>query len=97
LPFDQHEMIALIAPRAVYVASAEEDANADPEGEFWGAKLAEPVFRLLGSKGMLPDKWPAVNQPVGGDIAYHVRSGGHDVKPFDWEQYLAFLDKHFGK
>lgn len=95
LPFDQHEMIALIAPRAVYVASAEQDANADPEGEFAGAKAAEPVYKLLGGKGQLPDKWPAVNQPVGGDIAYHVRTGGHDVKPFDWEQYLAFLDRHF--
>jgi hypothetical protein len=94
LPFDQNEMIALIAPRAVYVASAQDDANADPEGEFWGAKGAEPVFRLLGGKGTLPDQWPPVNQPVGVDIAYHVRTGGHDVKPFDWEQYMVFLDRH---
>jgi hypothetical protein len=97
LPFDQNEMIALIAPRPVYVASAIEDANADPEGEFAAAKAAEPVYRLLGAKELLPDKWPAVNEPVGGDIAYHVRNGGHDVKPFDWTQYLAFLDKHFSK
>ena len=97
LPFDQNEMIALIAPRAVYVASAIEDANADPEGEFAAAKAAEPVYRLLGSKDLLPDKWPAVNEPVGGDIAYHVRSGGHDVKLFDWTQYLAFLDRHLSK
>ncbi len=95
LPFDQHEMMALIAPRAVYVASAQDDANADPEGEFAGAKAAEPVFRLLGGKGTLPDKWPAVNQSVGDDLAYHVRTGGHDVKPFDWDQYFAFLDRHW--
>ena len=93
LPFDQHEVIALIAPRPVYIASAEQDAEADPEGEFAAAKAAEPVYRLLGKHDLLPNKWPAVNQPVGGDIAYHVRSGGHDVKPFDWEQYLIFLDK----
>ena len=94
LPFDQHEVIALIAPRAVYIASAVEDANADPEGEFAAAKAAEPVFVLLGKQGLGVDQWPAVNTPVGGDIAYHVRSGGHDVKPFDWEQYLNFLDRH---
>jgi hypothetical protein len=94
LPFDQHEVIALISPRAVYIASAIEDLNADPEGEFAAAKAAEPVFLLLGKKGLGVDKWPAVDQPVGGDIAYHVRSGEHDVKPFDWEQYLRFLDRH---
>lgn len=94
LPFDQHEVIASIAPRAVYIASAVEDANADPEGEFAAAKAAEPVFLLWGKKGLGVEKWPAVDRPVGGDIAYHVRSGGHDVKPFDWEQYLRFLDAH---
>ena len=94
LPFDQHEVLALIAPRAIYVASAQDDANADPEGEFAGAKAAEPVFKFLGGKTSLPDAWPAVNQPVGSDVAYHVRTGGHDVKPYDWEQYFVFLDKH---
>ena len=94
LPFDQHEVIALIAPRAVYIASAVQDANSDPEGEFAAAKAAEPVFLLLGKQGLGVEKWPAVDHPVGGDIAYHVRSGGHDVKAFDWEQYLRFLDKH---
>ena len=94
LPFDQHEMIALIAPRPVYIASAEQDAEADPAGEFASAKAAQPVYLLLGKQALLPEKWPAVNQPVGSDLAYHVRSGRHDVKPFDWEQYLAFLDKH---
>lgn len=95
LPFDQNEVIALIAPRAIYVASAQDDANADPEGEFAGAKGAEPVYRLLGARTELPDRWPPVNQPVGIDIAYHVRTGGHDVKPYDWEQYFVFLDRHF--
>jgi len=97
LPFDQHEMIALIAPRPVYVASAIQDANADPEGEYAAAKAAGPVYRLLGKQELQTDKWPAVDQPVSGDIAYHVRSGGHDVKPFDWEQYLKFLDAKIRK
>jgi len=96
LPFDQHELIALIAPRPVYIASAEQDKGADPEGEFAAAKAAEPVYKLLGKPGLLTDRWPAVNQPIaGGDIAYHVRAGRHDVKPFDWQQYLTFLDRHF--
>lgn len=96
LPFDQHEVIALIAPRPVYIASAEQNKEADPEGEFTAAKAAEPVYTLLRKPIFLPEKWPAVNQPVtDGAIGYHVRDGRHDVMPFDWEQYLTFLDEHF--
>ena len=94
LPFDQHMVMSLIAPRPLYVASAIDDKNADPEGEFAGAKAAEPVYRLLGAEGLPADKWPAVDTSVQGDIGYHVRSGGHDVLPFDWKQYLDFADKH---
>lgn len=94
LPFDQHMVMALIAPRPLYVASAIDDKNADPEGEFAGAKAAEPVFRLLGAEGLPADTWPELNRSVQGGIGYHVRSGGHDVQDFDWQQYLAFADKH---
>lgn len=95
LPFDQHLVISLIAPRPVYVASAIDDKNADPEGEFWGAKAAEPVFKLLGAEGLPADKWPEVGVSVQGGIGYHVREGNHDVTDFDWKQYLAFADKHW--
>ena len=95
LPFDQHLVISLIAPRPVYVASALEDKNADPEGEFAGAKAAEPVFKLLGAGGLPADKWPAVGVSVQGGIGYHVRPGKHDVTDFDWQQYLAFADRHW--
>jgi len=94
LSFDQHMVISLIAPRPVYVASAEDDKNADPEGEFAGAKAAESVFRLLGAEGLPADAWPPVGTSVQGGIGYHVRSGKHDVTDFDWEQYLKFADKH---
>jgi hypothetical protein len=93
MPFDQHELIALIAPRLVYVGSAEKDANADPEGEFESARLAGPVFKLLGKQPLKADHFPPVDHPVEGGVSYHVRTGVHDVLPYDWEQYLKFLDQ----
>ena len=90
LPFDQNEVLALIAPRPLYIASAILDGNADPQGEFLGALSVTRVYRFLGSTGLPTTKWPAVNQPVPGRVSYHVRSGVHSVTDFDWEQYLQF-------
>jgi hypothetical protein len=96
LPFDQHMLIALIAPRPICIGSAEGDKNSDPEGEFYGAVYADPVYRLLGVQGLSSNKMPGLNEPVaGGRIQYHIRPGNHSIITYDWEQYLNFMDKQF--
>ena len=93
-PVDQHLLIALAAPRPIYIGSAVEDRWADPKGEFLSGFHAGPVYQLFGHPGVGTDQQPGIDSPVGGRIGYHVRSGGHDVKDYDWQQYLAFARKN---
>ncbi|HKT23155.1 MAG TPA: hypothetical protein VJR04_01050, partial [Terriglobales bacterium] len=94
LPVDMHELIALSAPRPVYVTGAEDDKWADPKGEFLALVAAGPVYQLLGAQGLGTDQMPALNQPIQHTLAYHYRTGKHEVTDFDWEQFLNFADLH---
>jgi pimeloyl-ACP methyl ester carboxylesterase len=96
LPVDQHELLALIAPRAVYVAAAEEDLWADPKGQYMALQEAQPVYRLYGFKTALPDEMSAVNQQViCPAMGFHIREGKHNMIPFDWQQFIRFADSYF--
>ena len=96
LPFDQHELIALVAPRPIYIASATMDLHGDPRGEFLGAVEASKVYEFLGCKGLGISNMPSTNTPVmDGDVAYHIRTGLHDITYYDWAQYIKFADKYF--
>lgn len=97
LPVDQHMLIALAAPRPVYVASATQDRWADPKGEFLSAFYADPVYKLLGTEGIggIPQEpLPEPAKSVGGIIRYHNRIGEHNILEFDWTNYFDFADKY---
>jgi len=93
LPIDAHMLLSLIAPRPLYVASAEVDKWSDPKGEFLSAREAGRVYALFGKKGIDVDSIPPVNHPVGNTVHYHIRTGKHDVTLYDWQQYLKFADE----
>ena len=93
LPFDQHMVLAMVAPRPLYVASASEDAWADPKNEFKSSFFATQVYHLYGLKGIESDVFPALNSPVGSTVAYHIRNGKHDILAYDWDEYIAFAKK----
>ncbi len=96
LPVDWHMLVALIAPRPIYIATAQQDLWGDPKGSFLSGKYAEPVYQLFGEKGLGVDEMPPLETPVGDFIGFHIRPGKHALNEYDWNQFLNFADRHFG-
>lgn len=96
LPVDQHMLLALLAPRLVYVASAEDDAHSSPRAEFESCVLAGPVFELYGLKGVGSAQPPVPGSALqNGAIGYHLRKGGHNLTVEDWNLFLDYTDRHW--
>ena len=95
MPFDQHELLALIAPRPLCIGTATLDINADPYGEFLACKNASPVYRLFGSEEFTGTEMPKPDTWISGDISFHYRTGRHDQTPWDWARYLDAADRYW--
>ena len=95
MDFDQHELLALIAPRLLAVGSASDDVWAGPVGEFHATRLASPVWELYGSSGIGAAAFPSRNSSIqSGSVCYHLREGKHDLTVYDWNAYMDFADSH---
>lgn len=95
LPVDQHMLLALIAPRPVYVASGIEDTWADPQGQYLSAYHASKVYHLFGKNGLTSEDSPPLDEAIiESNVGYHIRAGGHSVEMYDWQRFLEFADYH---
>lgn len=95
MPFDQHQFLALLAPRLLYISSASEDPWAGPRGEYAAAELASPAWELYGRRGLISNGFPKPDTPLhAGAIGYHMRLGFHDITKYDWQCYLDFAEAH---
>jgi len=96
MPVDAHMLIALAAPRPVFITGGTADQWADPVGMFKAAVAAGPVYRLLGKKDLGTTDLPPLDTPlVTGDLGWHYHTGGHTATPADWKAFLEFLGKYF--
>ena len=95
LPVDQHELLAMVAPRTLYVASSDEDSGADPMGEFLAAKEAAKVWKLYGKAGLGIDEMPPIGKSCGYEVKYHIKHGKHSITAEDWQHYYACADQIF--
>ncbi len=96
-PVDAHMLVALIAPRPLLLQTGDTDTWSDPKGEFVAAVAAEPVYELLGKKGLGTKEWPAAGTPVLNDLGYFMHAGGHGTIPEDYDVYIDFMKMHFMK
>ena len=100
LPFDQHELLSLIAPRVLYLAAAKDDLWSDPIGSYLALKAASGCWQdehsTLASWLSPRDLWRTCARVANGVLGYHLRPGGHELLPYDWQQFLGFLDGQSG-
>lgn len=94
LPFDQNDLVALMAPRPVLFSNAVEDTHANPEGQFEVLRAADPVYRFLGVEGLAAEKMPPVRHLVNSRLGYFIRPGRHSMTREDWDAFLDFADRH---
>jgi hypothetical protein len=97
LPFDQHALIAMCAPRPVLLTNAEEDQWANPAGQFENLKAADRVYRFLGAEGLAAEEMPPLGKPVLSHLGYFIRAGKHSVTDEDWKVFLDFADAQLAK
>jgi hypothetical protein len=97
LPFDQHCLAALVAPRPLLYTNAIEDQWANPDGQFAMLRAAEPVYRLLGAEGLAAKEMPTIGKLVDSRLGYFIRAGKHSMTREDWQVFLDYADKQLGK
>ncbi len=93
LPFDQHSLIALCAPRPVLLSCAEGDQWANPEGQFAMLHAAAAVYALFGAAPALPAQRPALGELLNERLGYYIRPGAHSMTGADWKVWLDYADK----
>lgn len=95
LPIDAHELIALCAPRPIYIGvGGNGDSWADPYGMYLAGKEASPVYELLGKKGLVSDSAPRINEAkTQGEIAFRMHDKGHVTGP-NWPNFIEFASKY---
>jgi hypothetical protein len=95
LPVDSHMLIALNAPRPVFITGGTQDQWADPKGQFLAEVAAGPVYRLLGKPDLGTSELPPLDTPLlAGALGFHYHTGGHTITPADWKAFLDFADRH---
>jgi len=97
LPFDQHCLVALMAPRPVLFGNAVEDSWANPAGQFDVLKAAAPVYKLLGAGGLDAKQMPEPGVLVSSTLGYYIRAGKHSMRAEDWRMFVEFANKRLVK
>jgi cephalosporin-C deacetylase-like acetyl esterase len=95
MPFDQHMLLSLIAPRPLYLSERTLDSWCDPQAEFESLKQVSKIYKLYDKIDDLGDMPGPEQGIISGNLGYHIKSGAHNMDEYDWERYLNFCDLHF--